>query len=147
MEMSKRVYRLIALLLFCFGSLSLAQEFKSYKGAKPDAAATAEAQRLAAAEPELEVTVYVTADPFEKVHEFYRGVGTEFRMAGKRTRKMPNGQELRDAFIILDGAKNILTSKMWVKLQRPYIGAGLDRKGTPSTEIRDVTAIVLSKRK
>ncbi len=146
-EMSKRVYHLIALLLFSLGSLALAQEFKRYKGAKADTAATEAAMRLAATEPGLEVTVYVTSDPFEKVCDFYKSVGHEFQTIGKRTRKLPNGQELRDAFIILDDAKNTLTSKMWVKIQRPYIGGGLDRKGASAEEIRDVTAIVLTQRK
>lgn len=145
--MTIRVYRLIAVLLFTLASFSLAQEFKRYKGAKPDPAATEEAMRLAANDPGLEVTVFVTSDPFEKVYEFYKGFAQEYHMAGKRTRKLRNGQELHDAFFILDNEKNILTSKMWVKIQRPYIGAGLDRKGDPATEIRDVTAIVLSQRK
>ncbi len=145
--MTKRTYRLIAVLTFALTSLSLAQEFKRYKSAKPDTAATEEAMRLAAMDPGLEVSVYVTSDPFEKVYEFYKSVGHEYQMTGKRARKLPNGQELRDAFILLDSEKNIVTSKMWVKIQRPYIGAGLDRKGVPTTEIRDVTAIVLSQRK
>lgn len=145
--MTKRAYRLIAVLLFTLASASLGQEFQLYKGAKPDAAATAEARRLAATDPGLEVSVYVTSDPFEKVCEFYKGIGHEYRMIGKRARKLPNGQELRDAFILLDDEKSIVTSKIWVKIQRPYIGAGLDRKGVPMSEIRDVTAIVLSRRK
>jgi hypothetical protein len=145
--MTKRTYRLIAVLIFTLAPLSLAQEFKRYKNAKPDTAATEEAMRLAAADQGLDVSVYITSDPFEKVYEFYKGVGREYQMAGKRARKLPNGQELRDAFILLDNEKNIVTSKMWVKIQRPYIGAGLDRKGAPTTEIRDVTAIVLSQRK
>jgi hypothetical protein len=145
--MTIRVCRSIAVLLFTLASLSFAQEFKRYKGAKPDPAATEEAMRLAAADPGLEVTVFITSDPFEKVYDFYKSVAQEYHMAGKRARKLKNGQELRDAFFLLDDEKSILTSKMWVKIQRPYIGAGLDRKGDPTSEIRDVTAIVLSQRK
>lgn len=146
-DMAKRTYRLIAVLVFALAPLSLAQEFKLYKNAKLDAAATEEAMRLAARDPGLEVRVYVTSDPFEKVYEFYKEIGREYQMAGKRVRKLPNGRELRDAFILLDSENNIVASKLWVKIQRPYIGAGLDRKGEPMSEIRDVTAIVLSQRK
>lgn len=144
--MAKRTYLLIAVLIFTLASLLLAQEFKRYTNAKPDPAATEEV-RSAATEPGVEVNVYVTPDPFDKVYEFYKNIGHEYHMAGKRARKLPNGQELRDAFIMLDNGTNIVTSKMWVKIQRPYIGAGLDRKGTPTTAIRDVTAIVLTQRK
>lgn len=145
--MTKRVYPSTVLVLLSLCTLALGQEFKRYRGAKIDTAATEEAKRLAATDPGLEVTVYVTADPFEKVCAFYRNAGHEYHMLGKRTRKLPTGQELRDAFFLLDDAKDLVSSRMWVKIQRPYIGAGLARGDSSAVDVRDVTAIVLSQRK
>jgi len=144
--MTKRVYRLIALVLLSLPVVTLGQETRRYRGAKVDQVATAEAQRLAATDPGLEVTVSVTADSFDKVYEFYKGFAHEYHMLGKRVRKLPTGQELRDAFFLLDDAKDLVSSKKWVKIQRPYIGAGLAH-GSSTAETRDVTAIVLSQRK
>ncbi len=45
--------------------------------------------------------------------------------------------DLYEAYFIFDGAKDLAGSKLWVKVQRPYIGE----------DIRDVTAIVLSEKK
>lgn len=145
--MTKWVYRLTIPVLLSLSSLALGQEFKRYRAAKIDQTATEEAMRLAVTDPGLEVTVYVTADPFEKVYAFYKNAAREYHMLGKRTRKLPTGQELRDAFFLLDDAKDLVTSKMWVKIQRPYIGAGLARGGNSPSDVRDVTAIVLSQRK
>jgi hypothetical protein len=144
--MTKRVYRLIILVLLSLPAVAFGQEFKRYRGAKIDQAATTDAQRLAATDPGLDVTVYVTADSFDKVYIFYKSAAREYRMLGKRVRKLPTGQELRDAFFLLDDSKDLVNSKMWVKIQRPYIGAGLARGASPA-EVRDVTAIVLSQRK
>ena len=145
--MTKRGYSLTLLVLLSLCTLALGQEFKRYRGAKIDTAATEEAKRLAATDPGLEVTVYVTADSFDKVYAFYKSAGHEYQMLGKRTRKLPTGQELKDAFFLLDDAKDLVTSRMWVKIQRPYIGTGLARGDTSPADIRDVTAIVLSQRK
>ena len=144
--MTKRVYRSITLILLSLSTVLIAQEFKRYRAAKLDQAATEEARQVVSGEPGLEVTVYITADTFDKVCAFYKSVGHEYRVIGQRSRKLPNGQDLKDAFYLLDGAKDLMASKMWVKIQRPYIGAGLSR-GAPSSEIRDVTAIVLSQKK
>jgi hypothetical protein len=144
--MAKRVYRLIALVLLSLPAVVLGQESRRYRGAKVDQAATEEAQRQAATDPGLEVTVYVTADSFDKVYDFYKGFAHEFHMLGKRVRKLSTGQELRDAFFLLDDAKDLVNSKRWIKIQRPFIGAGLAR-GSSAAETRDVTAIVLSQRK
>jgi hypothetical protein len=120
---------------------------KMYPGAKIDQAGTEEAKVAAGAQPELEVTVYTTPDPFDKVVAFYSKNGREFKPIGSRTRKLPNGQEMKDAFFLLDEGESLATSKRWVKLQRPYLGQyGLARNGAQS-DIRDVTAIVLTKRK
>ena len=144
--MTKRVYRLIALVLLSLPVVVSAQEFRRYRGAKVDQAATDAAQRMAATDPGLEVTVYVTADSFDKVYIFYKSHAREYHMLGKRVRKLPSGQDLRDAFFLLDDAKDPVSSKLWIKIQRPFIGVGLGRDST-SAEVRDVTAIVLEQRK
>jgi len=118
-----------------------------YPGAKIDPAGTDQAKLAAVSQPDLDVTVYTSADPFDKVYAHFKTSAREFKMIGSRTRKLPNGQELRDAFFILDSGEDLAASKNWVKIQRPYIGQfGLARKSTQN-EIRDVTAIVVTKKK
>ncbi len=119
-----------------------------YPGARLDRASTEEAKAAAIAGPELEITVYTTSDPFDKVYGFFAKNAREFKPIGSRARKLPNGQELRDAFFILDDAESLPASRLWVKLQRPYLGQyGLVRGGGPQDAIRDVTAIILTKKK
>lgn len=121
---------------------------KIYSGARIDAASTAQAHDISAGRPDLDVTVYTTADPFEKVFAAFQKKGREFKVIGSRTRKLPNGQELRDAFFLLDNALDLASSRRWVKLQRPYLGQyGLARNSDGQYDIRDVTAIVLSVKK
>ena len=136
------------ILFFCAMAVAFGQPgAKMYPGAKLDQAATDEAKAASASEPGVEIAVYATADSFDKVYSYFTKHGHEFKPIGSRTRKLPNGQELRDAFFILDGAANLALSKLWVKLQRPYLGQyGLDRRGGQSA-IRDVTAIILTKTK
>lgn len=122
---------------------------KQYPGAKIDQAGTNEAKMAAAAQPDIEMTVFTTPDPFEKVYEFYKKTGKEYKVIGSGARKLPNGQDLKNAFFILDEGNNLVTSKRWVKLQRPYIGQyGLARNTSQAqNDVRDVTAIVLTVRK
>ncbi len=121
---------------------------KTYPGAKLDKAATAQAKAVPAADQSADVAVYTTADAFDKVYGFFQKSGKEFKPIGSRSRKLPNGADLRDAFFILDDAPDLSTSKRWVKIQRPYIGQyGLGRNGAGEKDIRDVTAITLTKKK
>jgi hypothetical protein len=118
-----------------------------YPGAKVDPAGTDQAKLASMSQPELDVTVFTSGDPFDKVYAHFKTSAREFKMIGSRVRKLPNGQELRDAFFILDGGEDLSASKNWVKIQRPYIGQfGLARNSAP-TDIRDVTAIVVTKKK
>ncbi|MGE5644978.1 MAG: hypothetical protein ACM336_04215 [Acidobacteriota bacterium] len=141
-------WRVLALL----GTAALAaaqQTPKMYPGAKIDQAGTEEARVATATQPEIEMTVYATPDPFEKVYEYFKKTGKEYKVIGSGARKLPNGQDLKNAFFILDEGNNLVASKRWVKLQRPYIGQyGLARKAPQAqNDIRDVTAIVLTVRK
>lgn len=119
-----------------------------YPGARIDKVATDQAKNAPAAQADIEVAVYITNDGFDKVYGFYQKDGKEYKAIGSRVRKLPNGQELRDAFFILDDAPNLMTSRHWVKIQRPYIGQyGLGRNGIGQSDIKDVTAIMFSRKK
>ena len=63
--------------------------------------------------------------------------------------KLPSGQELKEAYFIFDGGKDITVSKLWIKIQRPYIGGmeiGKDFQ-VKYKDVRDVTAITVSEQK
>lgn len=99
----------------------------------------------------MQSTIYTTTDPFEKVYAFYNGMAKEYQMPGQpkgRPRTLPSGQQLKDAYFIFDGANNLMDSKLWIKIQRPYIGNLKIEGFTPKYEdIRDMTAIVVSEKK
>ena len=124
---------------------------KIYPGATkftpPDTEENREA--LKAMPPDLQAAFYVTNDSFEKVVEFYKGVGKEYTMPGqKKGAKLPSGQDLKQAYFIFDGAKDLSESKSWAKVQRPYIG-GVDFKGGRPEyhDLRDITSIDLVQKK
>lgn len=121
-----------------------AGDFKVYPGAKVDDKLTREANEYAAkakmAAPKA--TIYVTGEAYEKVVTFYQGVGKEYQMpgvSGTKT-KLPSGKELKSAFFIFDGAKDLMSSKRWAKIQRPYIGLAME-------EGPDMTYIIVSEKK
>jgi hypothetical protein len=119
-----------------------------YPGARVDVPSTQQARNISAGQPDLEITVYNTADPYYKVFAFFQKKGKEFKTLGSNARKLPNGWELHDAFFILDDAPTMASSKRWVKLQYPYIGQyGLTRNTSGQYDIRNVTAIVFSAKK
>ena len=122
---------LLAGLLFAFSTLSLAQEFKPYTGAKLDDKASREAS---AAAPGKQSEVYTTGDSLDKVYAFYKDMYKEFSMrtAGP---KLPSGQQVKWYFFILDGGTTLANSKLWLKIQHPYVG------GADGTDIRDLTII------
>jgi len=139
--MKKVIYMILPIVFTC--SLLFAAEFKLYPGAKMDEKATKEAQEaaLAAKMSNVKATIYTTKESFQKVASFYKGIAKEHMMprasgtSGKP--KKYEGYDLYEAFFIFDGAKDLSTSKLWVKVQRPYIGE----------DVRDVTAIVVSEKK
>jgi hypothetical protein len=141
---------MLIILVLTLSAANMAGEFKVYPGATVDQKATEEARRLAdnvrKQAPRMaantgEPTIYVTADPVDKVIEFYRGVAKEYQMPGPKARTLPSGQALKQAFFIFDGASDLASSKLWAKVQRPYVG-DLEFK-----DIRDITAIVVSERR
>ena len=93
------------------------------------------------------VLIFTTNDFFDSVVSFYRGNAREYRVPGVtgKSMKLSSGQELREAYFILDNAADIMTSKHWIKIQRPYLGKG--QTGAGLTEkyraVREVTAIIV----
>ncbi len=120
---------LCILVSFVFVAGAGAAEFKVYPGAKLDEKETKKQQDLAReAKTGSTAKIYVTDDSFEKVKEFYNKNAKEYMMPGRqkgKVEKLPSGKVIKDAFFIFDGARDIMTSKLWAKVQRPYIGPGL----------------------
>jgi hypothetical protein len=135
---------IISLFIFLvFSPCIFAAEFTLYPGAKLDEKATKEAMETARAAKMSNVksTIYITTDSFPKVASFYNGIAKEYTMpraSGVSGRpKKYDKYDLYEAYFIFDGAKDLAASKLWVKVQRPYIGE----------DVRDVTAIVVSEKK
>jgi hypothetical protein len=124
--------------------------FKLYPGATqytpPDTEETR--QFTSALRPDTKITAYLSNDSFEKVVAFYRGLGKEY--SGRKAPvvdKLPNGNRIRKTFVILDGAPDLLSSREWIRIQRPFVGSATREEGKPvSREVRDVTEIVLTEK-
>lgn len=128
----KRLKMSIVLLCMLLGTISLvsAEEFKVYPGAKLDEMLTKDAAEMAAkAKLAMKPSIYVTDDSFEKVLAFYKGIGKEYQTPLQkegRLQVLPSGKKPREAFIIFDGADTIWSSKLWARIQRPYIGQKME---------------------
>ncbi len=130
-----------------------AAEFKVYPGAKLDERATKAATDAAqGAGMRVSATVYTVGDSFDKVAAYYKNLGSEYNMpmasgtAGQPKRR--EGFDLREAYFIFDGAKDLSASKSWAKVQRPALGLyPEDLKDPEHMKPLDVTAIVYSQTK
>lgn len=158
----KLMHKLPLLFLLVFVVLpgtSFAGEFRVYPGAqlRNDLGGTASGPLERSLveefrEENLKTLVYVTSDPFEKVVDFYAETGNRYRVGAlerRRGKKLySEGKRLEEAFFILDGAPDLWTSRLWVKVQNPLIekvkGEALDRE---YQNIRNLTAIVLVDRR
>jgi hypothetical protein len=140
--MKKAVFFALILTMVFF-TITGAGDFKLYPGAKLDEQATKQARDMAAAAKmgNVKSSIYTTSDSFEKVASFYKGISKEYQMPrSSGTSGKPKKYEkydLWEAYFIFDGAKDLASSKLWVKVQRPYIGE----------EVHNVTAIVVSEKK
>lgn len=137
--------------LLCFALAAAAGEgFKVYPGATtytpPDTEETR--QYTSALRPGTTITAYLTNDSFEKVVAFYKGFAQEYLTPGAHLNvKLPNGQELKKTFLILDGAPDLRTSRSWLSIQHPFVAAVALKGGEPkNTDIRDVTEIIFTQR-
>lgn len=121
-------------------AVSAAAEFKAYPGAHRDIQLE-QGIRNDPRNQGMESEVYLTSDPFERVYQFYKAIGTEDETMKKAAPKLPNGGKIQWAFFTFDGAKSIVGSKVWAKIQRPTV-VDVEYK-----DIRDVTSIQLVRKK
>lgn len=65
-----------------------------------------------------------------------------------QVRKLPSGQELKESYFIFDEARDLLSAKLWIKIQHPYIGrVEMEGLNPRFQDIRDITSISVSERK
>jgi hypothetical protein len=141
------VFGLVAVLIFLLAVVS-AQAVPAYPGARVDDVyelKQPEAGGKVAKGPK--VIVFTTNDLFENVVAYYRGIAREYKIPGRpgNLPKLPSGQELKEAYFILDKASDIATSKHWIKIQRPYLGigqAGGSGRSGGGMAVREVTGII-----
>ncbi len=149
--MKRTLHVLAAAVLVATVRLVGAEGFKPYPGAKLEEKATQAARQEAVKSgmANMQPAIYLTADTFEKVVAYYKGMAKEYAMPGRKgSTKLPTGQELKEAYFIFDAADDIAASKLWAKVQRPYIGSIKFAAGAVQYEdVRDVTAIVLAETK
>jgi len=141
------IWILASVMFLALPALGFSASFKVYPGAKLEdvyEAKQSEAGGKMSKSPK--VTIFTTNDPFESVVAFYRGTAREYRMAGMggKSTKLSSGQELKEAYFILDDAGDLSTSEHWIKIQRPYVSRERTREGLqgPYGAVREVTAIM-----
>lgn len=138
-----------------------------YPGAAIDPALGRKAQEEAAAQglPQTgaKVEIATSADSFEKVLDFYKAAGKEFRLGVRPGRPdpgyerelpgtvspggPPSGLKVKQGIIILDGADSMATSKDWVSVMRPFIfSSRLEGNKFVYSDVRDITVIVRTRK-
>ena len=145
--MKTGAFILTFVMLFTLPALGFSASFKVYPGAKlEDVYETKQSEAGTKMSKAPKVIIFTTNDFFENVVAFYRGTGREYRMPGTggKPTKLSSGQELKEAYFIFDDAADIMTSKHWIKIQRPYLSRERTREGSPGKyeAVRDVTAII-----
>ena len=144
----KRVAFVLALTILLFlPALGFSASFKVYPGAKlEDVYEAKQSETETKKSKSQKVIIFTTNDLFENVVAFYRSIAREYRMPGMagKSAKLSSGQELKEAYFIFDGADDIMNSKHWVKIQRPYLVRGRTREGFHGRfeTVRQVTAII-----
>jgi hypothetical protein len=97
-------------------------------------------QAKAVLPPGTETELYVTADSYDKVYAFYKGIARETVVGGPGL-TLPNGTAVTWSFFVLDGGKTLADSKLWLKVQRPSV---VDNE---MKDVRDITSIQLVRKK
>jgi hypothetical protein len=144
----KKVARILTLVMsFTLPGLGFSASFKVYPGANvEDVYDTKQSEGGSKMSKGLKIIIFTTNDFFENVVAFYRGIAREYRMPGMagRSTKLSSGQELKEAYFIFDDAADIMTSKHWIKIQRPYLVRGRTKEGFQGRyeTVREVTAII-----
>ncbi len=145
--MKKGAYALTFVMFFALSAGVFAAAFKVYPRAKlEDVYERKQSEIEAKISKAPKVIIFTTNDPFENVVSFYRGTGREYRIPGSsgKPTKLPSGQELKEAYFIFDNAADIMTSKHWIKIQRPYLARARTSEGFQGKygAAREVTAII-----
>lgn len=144
--MNTVTFILTFVIFFILSTTGFAASFKVYPGARVEEIYETKQSETGAKMPKgPKVIIFTTNDFFENVVAFYRGAGREYRMpGGGKPIKLPSGQELKEAYFIFDNAADIMTSKHWIKIQRPYLSRERTREGSPGRygAVREVTAII-----
>jgi len=145
--MKKGICIFAFVMLLALPALGFSASFKVYPGAKlEDVYETKQSEIEAKISKAPKVIIFTTNNPFESVVAFYRGTGREYRIPGSsgKPTKLSSGQELKEAYFILDGAGDLSTSKHWIKIQRPYLSRERTKEGFQGKygAVREVTAII-----
>lgn len=145
--MKRGAYVLAFVMFFVVAALGFSASFKVYPGARlEDVYETKQPEVGTKTSKGPKVIIFTTNDFFENVVAFYRGSGREYRTPGSSGKpiKLPSGQELKEAYFIFDNAADIMTSKHWIKIQRPYLPREQTREGSLGKygAVREVTAII-----
>jgi hypothetical protein len=135
------------MMFFAWPAIAFSGVFQVYPGAQLDDIYELKQPEIGSKMSKApKVFIFTTNDFFDSVVSFYRGNAREYRMPGMagKSMKLSSGQELREAYFILDDAADIMTSKHWIKIQRPYLGRDQMGQGFhgKSGVFRDVTAII-----
>lgn len=134
--MKKLMPLMVIVIVLMFSAVVFGEGFKVYPGAKLDQRATDDSNELAKmSKMSSKTKVYTTSDSFEKVVSFYKGIAKEYVMPGGPTK----GPKM--TFFIFDNGKDITTSKLWAKVQRPVLG--LYKEDLRDMKSRDITVIIL----
>ena len=146
-KMRKRACVLAFGILFGLSAAVFAGSFKVYPGAQLEEVYQPKQPEVGGkASKAPQIIIFTTNDFFENVVAFYRGTAREYRIPGSsgKPTKLSSGQELKEAYFILDNAADIMTSEHWIKIQRPYLGKEQMGQGLrgKSGILRDVTAII-----
>jgi hypothetical protein len=67
----------------------------------------------------MHVKRYTTPDPLDKVVAFYAKIGSE--SGQERRLRLQTGEEIHMRTFILDAKEDVQTSKLFVRIQRPYV--------------------------
>ena len=147
--MKKGIWIFAFAVFFALSAPGLSTPFKVYPGARLEGVYETKQPeppgKIGAAVKVKRIT-FTTGDPFETVVAFYRTFAREYRMPGGSGKpvKLSSGQELKEAYFILDGASDLSTSEHWIKIQRPYIDRG--QTGAASygkyEKVKEITAII-----
>jgi hypothetical protein len=148
--MKRATYVLAVSTFLVLPILGYSAPFKVYPGAKlydiEEPKQTEGVSNFSKVSKTPKVIIFTTNDFFENVVAFYRGIAREYRIPGREGRsvRLSTGQEIKEAYFILDNAADITSSNHWIKIQRPYLDKG--RKGDlfygKYEKIREITAII-----